>query len=1028
MINFLCRVEKICKEYPKIRENLIRHNVISYLLDLLMSSTNVGLQSTIINLLSVLFRYRANRVELRKFFNFFVQNDHLVPQFVDGLLVLIGGSTEKIAPTFSLNFPQLSLPEDRYQNNVLDEWVSSVQRLQNEYIPTPWNHSCLNLSSFQNQPTCIWSTGFSVSFWLKYNALSDRVLPKLSKNSSSENQMHILSVGTDTMLLELWVEETKCCFGLRLTLIRDNNFEVHSKFTISAPISSSRWHLMAFCVSSEMKNEKNINFAMKVIIDGMHEEIFQTNFKKLPKSRRNDKMRVIIGDYLSYPSEFQSSYCLGNLMMFQSDILTKAHCLTIRSYGPDFENFLAPSTNGMKVNLTSSIFVPHDIDDSVFLQVLQNHEKYVEHLREKIILSFTPRESQYFYRYLFHVDSLVSKNIHSFGTQSFECQTTDQHFLYNIKSSILHPILPQRVHTFYDYILDNGGFSFVSFLLAKVVELSECPFVHANILRFVLKISSSDCYLHSQLEMHRGYDLISYVMANARFIFSEHSLIVLLEATCNEKLFRSDDICTLRFPKQVRIYNAHIISALILPHWRRWQECNPSLLIVFFKNLCKFIHPRNNHQTFNAELLTSQAIVEKILNFCQEKFLEGSLLTGVEENDGDVNRKLIAAVLDFMQSMVCLLHSVDHFRLISDFLLVMYPSSALRYQPSEGGYFWSFETSSIEKLQKRFQSQDKVDDIVAELSITHEINSDTCWNGDAPTLSLSCEDKMDVLLNCNSKECTACKGEGNFECIHNLNCKGSSRKTFCQQCQVTFCDSILGQNSVPSGPLNDSFLAVGLLSILHNTVMVLPDTILKTIRRDIVNGDLLVTLINHPHASVRAAVLKLVNACMSRVPNPETDIFNMHKGFYILADQLTLYPVSEELVNNCVSMICRHGFTSRKELSLCLTASPPLLALLPKSVPHFLIAINILRYVKLMVKRNRHALEILTQNGLIDNLLKTIQITIHTSICESCREECMKPLVAESMDLFNVIVNTCLLHLNLSISKVIFTCFIFYQL
>ena len=123
-----------------------------------------------------------------------------------------------------------------------------------------------------------------------------------------------------------------------------------------------------------------------------------------------------------------------------------------------------------------------------------------------------------------------------------------------------------------------------------------------------------------------------------------------------------------------------------------------------------------------------------------------------------------------------------------------------------------------------------------------------CWNG--PSLRSEDTDEMEAITKCDL-ECSACSGEDVDECILRLDCA----KKFCYQCQRAF-DESLGQIATSCHP-NHSLLASGLLNVIRNAIAVLPDGVLETVCRDVVNGDLLVTLINHPSSSVRSAVLKV---------------------------------------------------------------------------------------------------------------------------------------------------------------------------
>lgn len=339
MIYFLCRTAKLCQEYPKIRDNLIRHNAISHLLDLLASSTNVRLQSTVVHLLSTLFRHSARKRELRRFLKCFVQNDHLVSEFVDGLL-LIGGPLENVAPSYSLRFPRPARADQRPNS---DEWIESMQWLQDNYIPSPWTRSCLVCSAAQSRAD-LWSTGFSVSVWLRCSALEERTRAALAENRAAEQRMHVLSCGTDTALLELWLEATKASLQIRVTVVRADHLETRAKFAVAAPVTG-RWHHVTLGIAPETSGD---GVDVGIVVDGVHQRAFKTDLKRPARMRANEKLRLLVGELADEEWRFRSSYSVGNAMLFQPAILDKAHCSMIYAHGPDLENFLVTDCGGLK--------------------------------------------------------------------------------------------------------------------------------------------------------------------------------------------------------------------------------------------------------------------------------------------------------------------------------------------------------------------------------------------------------------------------------------------------------------------------------------------------------------------------------------------------------------------------------------------------------------------------------------------------------------------------------------------------------
>lgn len=216
---------------------------------------------------------------------------------------------------------------------------------------------------------------------------------------------------------------------------------------------------------------------------------------------------------------------------------------------------------------------------------------------------------------------------------------------------------------------------------------------------------------------------------------------------------------------------------------------------------------------------------------------------------------------------------------------------------------------------------------------------------------------------------------------------------------------------------NQYIISVGLLDMIHDTILVLPDCMVETVFKKIVDYRLFLILANHPHVNVRNTVVKTVLAWLVRCDEEERVKFVVHtKGFYHLANQLALYPATEELVNSCISLLTRCHWDVLEQIaemeevvfpSLHFSSLPPLLAVFPGTVHNFNLAMSITRFFKLLITKVSQALKKLIENGLVESLVKTILILVHADVSGgSLHDNTM--LLTEIIDLFALIMSTCI--------------------
>ncbi|XP_046387473.1 lysosomal-trafficking regulator isoform X2 [Ischnura elegans] len=207
----------------------------------------------------------------------------------------------------------------------------------------------------------------------------------------------------------------------------------------------------------------------------------------------------------------------------------------------------------------------------------------------------------------------------------------------------------------------------------------------------------------------------------------------------------------------------------------------------------------------------------------------------------------------------------------------------------------------------------------------------------------------------------------------------------------------------------------GLLLLLRDTVLVLPDSMSHQVLNYVVQAESLLVMANHADSRVRTAVVKVISAYLLRAGDEEANHFLRARGFHLLANQLGQFEATPDLVVACISLVTRcsasleeqveqqHLLTSLSSAAtgkvkgegadgqartslgcLQLAAFPPLLALLPKAIKgDALLPHNLMLFLRETYAKVPHASRPLLESGLLEALAKTLVAIAHSySQCE----------------------------------------------
>jgi hypothetical protein len=618
-----------------------------------------------------------------------------------------------------------------------------------------------------------------------------------------------------------------------------------------------------------------------------------------------------------------------------------------------------------------------------------------------------------------------------------------------MRAVVFSDVSTHHYKAFYDCVHELDGFSFLAFLLAKLVDSCQNETTQCDALKIVLKSCFTDVRLFSQFSLFNGYNLISKVITSPRSKIARVAFVELTNAICSKKnyfLVPENDLHTIT---DVFICNPEIISGMLLPNWWFWEKSDTSLLTSLFRGLQSMLLATNEYKQLNLEQLTSVNAVERTLDMCKEKFVFHDT---VGENNGD----LCSAILEFIKIMIGTPPSADHIKSIIDYLYVVQPNSHSFCVQSPSGFYFLFSSLSQNKTKQRATSdsnsvtdnpiaedyeaspteaevateelmgrisysksltdlqekRDMIDNYLKNNTFTASKSDDEDFreekmadSGIAGSSSNNNTDEPSELFSCSSASCL----------MNEPSAEGGFIRRFSALNFPSTPDANLLAKHLGAGAKDDCdqyIITSGLLNIIHDTVLVLPDSSIAKIFKKIVDYKLFIIMANHPNASVRNTVVKTILAWFIRCDEEARVRFVSHvKGFYHLANQLAMYPATEELVNSCISLMAHCHWDALDQVAdleegtlptLHFSAAPPLLAVFPGTIHNLNLAVNVIQFFKILITRVAQALRKLIEHGLVESLVKTILILIHA---EESDDNAV--LLNEIIDLFALIISSC---------------------
>ncbi|CAB3359283.1 Hypothetical predicted protein [Cloeon dipterum] len=1038
MVHIIQKLTSLCRDSPQNCVTLANHGVIATLLSgfsnflAVRDVEKTELQQVILEFVCLLARYSITPQELSMYLNFFKSEDPPCDVLLTPLAQLAAQTRPQphfilCFPTDSdctpLGVPALAKEAERFS---LDMHCKHLQ----SSTCSAWATSAVALPLNTSIGWSMWTNGFSASLWLR-SEIGTSDIPIISttpRNSSAscsggsitsdwnqalctgsshssltdsmksaqsiQNLVHLFSLGGESVTLEFWADATSEMLCLRLCR-SDNKYEILAESVISQFLPKGNWHHLAVNVKDSMQQKKSI-IEVTLFLDGWKETKTHLKFSGL-LVRKSRPACFLLGHAANLSNKQIGRWQFGSVMMFRMPVFTRERAICLAGLGPNITNLTECEVNQLKPNfsqLTNSKTVNSGLS---WEQVLEGPSVNLKALQEYLLVTYSAQHCN-----MMHVYPTVVANatgsIFQQSSVGFRVVASEQRASQQVPLTMTPLFLvsankkieAQQFKGLAAAATLLGGIQVFLVLLGRVVELG-CPEAEqALAASLLLRLAQSDAELFTQLAEHHKLLLQVLVAPDCRS--GPHMLKSFLDACTDRSLMPlqlpASDLAVSHVSDAI-VTNSFLLATTVKAAW------DSTALSCLFRAMHTLLRDDHPFREFNATQMNRVRLVETLLVFCKEKFI----YEDNEELSAPMPLDVSCSLVELIKSLMGAPPEFSHIVAVADFLLLVHRASATYVSHARSNFYYLLATDDFSKnynvefekrkarYEDRRQSVDasKLNKALANLQIKqNDLDSD----GDLDSNRVEEEQQLYTPIDAKTNSI----GYSNDSEI------SSYHPSLPDEDDETPKENILGyekhksdvamkENEVESEKAKCQVMVVeGLLLLLRDTLMVLPDVMSQQVLNHVIRPDMLLTMANHVDDKVRSAVVRVLTAYMQRATDEEVNKFLKMKGYFLLANQLSQFKATSELADACVNMITRFNVTLdelsdlsflKDITSLQMACFPPLLSLLPRSVCNLPLCHNIVSFLKEVITRVPSSHRSLLECGLLEAIGQTLLAVAH---------------------------------------------------
>ncbi|XP_063360507.1 lysosomal-trafficking regulator [Cydia amplana] len=838
-----------------------------------------------------------------------------------------------------------------------------------------------------------WLQGFALTTWLRRHPPyepaneckgSERSLDAMEKDLNPE--LHVLTIGHDSLLLELWLHTDSGAFTLRLSRPETSCYKVLSETRVDAALPPAQWCCVALNVK-EVVHKRKIHIQVTLYIDGCECETVSLPLQGI-LVRKVIPTYLLIGHSAAAPGVYHISGCC----VYRAPVLGAAAALHAAAHEPAPHPHLKCKVDNEIPNY-SRLLTPNVLDSNIdWDQVYDMSGAALRELNENLLLSFSAHAPNIvnLYHQTTPLPTVFSTRNPGPKPMAGACVPEPLACTWNVRWKVSgHCGIAPAV-----YML--GGPSVLLYLFARVVEMEasaeeqamalgivlrvcradnrlrsalhgadglelllrvfgtpKCRLTRrmlqvkteeqAMALGIVLRICRADNRLRSALHDADGLELLLRVFGMPKCRLTRRMLQVILEEACTSRVLTSTGAGLVVSGADAVVREPALLALLVQAsrhldteeelEWEvegeRMRGSLWALTLCCIRSLLEDAAARR-WRAFNQQQLHRHHLLRLLLAACKERFLNS------EDNPSRSPDAAGACLVGVVGGLLGAPPLPCHLAELCDFLLLMHQASDTFVTHSRANFYFllTADTQDTSEFMVKARRRDPEPEITNSGSLREEdsklmkgIINMQIKEGRKHNISSTSENSdLNIEMSGDMIDPVVENEGGPDDALSGyivVDVDDVAHTTV-----EMYSSGIYHEKRVRAGAAPGWTACEGLLLLLRDAILLLSEHDLAQAMQGAIQPEALVVLANHRDAGVRAAVLRVVGALQRRgVPalqprTPQKTYLYRH-----LANQIALYPSSIELAAACAALVtkCDVPLEDQLEDDIWVDVSPEML-------------------------------------------------------------------------------------------------------
>ncbi|XP_037128426.1 lysosomal-trafficking regulator isoform X2 [Syngnathus acus] len=570
-------------------------------------------------------------------------------------------------------------------------WEGDSEIRPSHLRSSPWHTAPLHLPLVGQNCWPHMASGFSASMWLRVAEQEERAAnidkerrnppaaeahhgsPQATKRGTEEGLIHILSMGSKALMLQVWADFFTGSLTFRVCI--DPNDEIKAGLLAQADsveglLQPGQWQHLGLTYTQQPEGKKNIHGRVVVWVCGIMKcEVFldYTLPRKSSLSSDSNKTFCMLGHCIPSSEDLTKqhlNWSMGTVLLFNGARVGPEEAFFLYTSGPDLTSIM-PCNYGRPTGSFSKFVTQEALRcDSVRELLMKSKDVDTTALVESLAVVYAPSSPRVYtiYEPVIRLKGQAKTVVTQRPFSSREVQSV------SLEPSALKALLPTETQGLQSVLHKIGGTGNIVFLFAQTVELSDCEMTQALALQILLSLTQFNQHRIHEMDYYHGYSMIHQVLIKSKCIVGYHMLKTLLDGCCSRPVLILADDGQFRLDTEsiAVVQDIRLLSDILLD-WKIWAkaECGVwETLLAALEILIRVHHP---YQVLNIRQFLKAEVVDRFLLTCQV------LQEHRDEHLTAIPQEVCLSFVKIIQEVLGSPPDLDLLKLIYNFLLAVHP-------------------------------------------------------------------------------------------------------------------------------------------------------------------------------------------------------------------------------------------------------------------------------------------------------------------------------------------------------------------